>query len=95
MEKQLTAVEWLVEQLFSDNVIFGVSKELFDQAKEMEKEQIDKAISDEFNNHIRRTTTMHELVIQNCINNGDIIPFDDTKHEKKYDNLKERNGRFG
>ena len=40
-----TAVEWLVDQLFSDNVIFGVSKELFDQAKEMEKEQIIKAFN--------------------------------------------------
>lgn len=38
--KSVTAVEWLVDQLFSDNVIFGVSKELFDQAKEMEKEQL-------------------------------------------------------
>ena len=37
----MTAVEWLVEQLFSDNVIFGVSKELFDQAKEMEREQME------------------------------------------------------
>jgi len=34
-----TAVEWLVEQLFADNEIFGCSKELFQQAKEMEKEQ--------------------------------------------------------
>jgi hypothetical protein len=36
----MTAVEWLVEQLFSDNAIFGVSKELLEQAKAMEKEQI-------------------------------------------------------
>lgn len=42
-QNKMTAVEWLVDQLFSDNVIFGVSKELFDQAKEMEKEQIIKA----------------------------------------------------
>jgi len=35
-----TAVEWLVEQLFLNNEIFGVSKELFYQAKAMEKEQI-------------------------------------------------------
>ena len=34
-----TAVEWLIEQLFSNNEIFGVSKELFEQAKGMEKEQ--------------------------------------------------------
>jgi hypothetical protein len=38
-----TAVKWLVEQLFSDNVIFGVSEELFNQAKEMEKQQIVEA----------------------------------------------------
>jgi hypothetical protein len=88
----MTAVEWLVEQLAKNGLLHSSD---IAKAKEMEKEQIDKAISDEFNNHIRRTTTMHELVIQNCINNGDIIPFDDTKHEKKYDNLKERNGRFG
>ena len=88
----MTAVEWLVEQLAKNGVLHSSD---IAKAKEMEKEQIDKSISDEFNNHIRRTTTMHELVIQNCINNGDIIPFDDTKHEKKYDNLKERNGRFG
>ena len=38
-----TAVEWLVEQLFLNNEIFGVSKELFEQAKAMEKEQIKDA----------------------------------------------------
>jgi len=46
MEKQLTAVEWLVEQLFLNNEIFGVSKELFEQAKAMEKEQIKDAYWD-------------------------------------------------
>ena len=36
-----TAVEWLVEQLFGDNNgTFGVSDELLNKAKEMEKEQI-------------------------------------------------------
>ena len=93
----MTAVEWIVEQ-YEQKIGKGISSVMADeikQAKEMEEEQIYKAISDEFNNYIRRTTTMHELVIQDCINNGDIIPFDDTKHEKKYDNLKERNGRFG
>ncbi len=34
-----TAVEWLVEQLFADNEIFGCSKELLQQAKEMDKQQ--------------------------------------------------------
>ena len=88
----MTAVEFIVEQLAKNGVLHSSD---ITKAKEMEEEQIYKAISDEFNNYIRRTTTMHELVIQDCINNGDIIPFDDTKHEKKYDNLKERNGRFG
>ena len=46
----MTAVEWLVDQLFSDNVIFGVSKELFDQAKEMEKERIKKERVEAYNN---------------------------------------------
>jgi len=41
--EKMTAVEWLVEQLFSDNAIFGVSKELLEQAKAMEKEQIMQA----------------------------------------------------
>lgn len=39
-QKEQTAVEWLVEQLFADNEIFGCSKELLEQAKQMEKEQI-------------------------------------------------------
>ena len=38
-----TAVEWLVEQLFGDNQIIGCSDELLQQAKEMEKEQINNA----------------------------------------------------
>ncbi len=38
-----TAVEWLVEQLFGDNEIIGCSDELLQQAKEMEKEQIEDA----------------------------------------------------
>jgi hypothetical protein len=42
MEKQ-TAVEWLVEQLFGDNEIIGCSDELLNQAKEMEKQQIEDA----------------------------------------------------
>ena len=39
--KSITAVEWLVEQLFADNEIFGCSKELLEQAEEMEKQQQD------------------------------------------------------
>jgi hypothetical protein len=38
-----TAVEWLVEKLYGDNQIFGVSVDLLNQALEMEKEQIVEA----------------------------------------------------
>ena len=48
MENKQTAVEWLVEQLFADNEIFGCSKELLEQAKQMEKQQIVKAAQDNF-----------------------------------------------
>lgn len=34
-----TSVEWLVEQLFADNEIFGVPNDLLEQAKEMHKEE--------------------------------------------------------
>jgi hypothetical protein len=98
-----TAVEYIKEKLMCDeywyeNMTFD---QIFEKAKEMEKEQIEKAIDDYFIQHIRRTTTMHEVIIKdvslldNMIENGDIICFDDSKHEKKYDDLKERNGRFG
>ncbi len=43
MEKNKTAVEWLIEQLFGDNEIIGCSDELLQQAKKLEKEQIMKA----------------------------------------------------
>lgn len=36
----MTAVEWLVNELFDDNQIFGVPKDLLNKAKEMEKQQI-------------------------------------------------------
>ena len=98
-----TAVEYIKEKLMCDeywyeNMTFN---QIFEKAKEMEKQQIEKAIDDYFIQHIRRTTTMHEVIIEdvslldNMIENGDIICFDDSKHEKKYDDLKERNGRFG
>ena len=48
MEKQKTAVEWLVEQLFGDNEIIGCSDELLQQAKEMEKEQMNKNTNTSF-----------------------------------------------
>lgn len=35
-----TAVDWLIEQLYGNNEIFGVSTDLYEQAKEMEKSQI-------------------------------------------------------
>jgi hypothetical protein len=97
-----TAVEWLIDEHFGG--IENCTPDFrfhIQQAKEMEKEQIEKAIDDYFIQHIRRTTTMHEVIIKdvslldNMIENGDIICFDDSKHEKKYDDLKERNGRFG
>lgn len=44
--KSITAVEWLVEQLFGNNEIFGVSNDLLEQAKEMEKQQIIDAYSE-------------------------------------------------
>jgi hypothetical protein len=42
-DKQQTAVEWLVEKLYGDNQIFGVSVDLLNQAIEMEKEQVENA----------------------------------------------------
>jgi hypothetical protein len=36
----MTAVEWVIEQLFGDNEIIGCSDELLNQAIEMEKQQI-------------------------------------------------------
>lgn len=41
-QKEQTAVEWLVEQLFAENEIFGCSKELIEKAKEMEQQQMKK-----------------------------------------------------
>jgi hypothetical protein len=35
----MTAVEFLIEQLFGDNEIIGCSDELIEKAKEMEKQQ--------------------------------------------------------
>lgn len=35
-----TAVEWLMEQLFTDNEIFGCSKELLDQAKAIDEKNL-------------------------------------------------------
>lgn len=44
MSKQISAVEWLVEQLKENNMLtFDEWTELFEQAKEMEKEQIKDA----------------------------------------------------
>ena len=102
-----TAVEWLEWQLGAyingniDELTFDDFLFLVGIAKEMEKEQIKKAIDDYFMNHIRRKTTMHEVIFEDVdllddmIKDGDIICFDDSKHENKYDDLKERNGRFG
>jgi hypothetical protein len=38
--KQETAVDWLVEELFPNNEIFGISNALIYQAKEIEKQNI-------------------------------------------------------
>jgi hypothetical protein len=49
MENKQTAVEWLIEQIFNNDWknISGEDKlKLFEQAKEMEKEQMDKISED-------------------------------------------------
>jgi hypothetical protein len=44
MDMKQTAVEWLIEELKENNLLtFDEWKELFQQAKEMEKEQIIQA----------------------------------------------------
>jgi len=43
MEKKFTVVEWFVKELYEGNEIFGVSDELFELAKEMEKAENIKA----------------------------------------------------
>ena len=57
--KQQTAVEWLVEQL-STQFTYGQKiqfERLFEQAKEMEKEEIAKAFDDgDYNYHYSRKT---------------------------------------
>jgi hypothetical protein len=41
MEKQQTAVEWLVQELFNEGYFpYGVPEDLVKKAKEMEKEQM-------------------------------------------------------
>jgi ATP phosphoribosyltransferase len=40
--KQKSAVDWLIEELFPDNEIFGISEELIQQAKEMENQKQQK-----------------------------------------------------
>ena len=46
----MTAVEWLEEQLIGKNGI-NVLKDTFNQAKEMEKQQIVDAVSKGWDNH--------------------------------------------
>jgi HEPN domain-containing protein len=46
MEKKFTVVEWFVKELYEGNEIFGVSDELFEQAKEMEKHMLTDAYHD-------------------------------------------------
>jgi hypothetical protein len=45
-EKQLTAVEWLVEELTRQNMFMHLFAKEIEKAKEMEKEQIKKAWAD-------------------------------------------------
>jgi len=49
MENKQTAVEWLTEKLRIE-FGFGFSNNIFEQAKEMEKEQIKDAYQQGFNN---------------------------------------------
>jgi len=52
--KQQTAVEWVVEQINGkslNKVIIDISKEIIEQAKEMEKQQITNAVDYTYNNH--------------------------------------------
>ena len=55
-----TAVEWLAEQLFGDNEIIGCSDELFEQAKEMEKEQIIEAWNNGYDEEDRATSNPNQ-----------------------------------
>ena len=49
MDKKKTAVEWLVEQVFNDiDLKDSILKLAISQAKEMEKEQMDKVSEDWF-----------------------------------------------
>ena len=48
MEKQLTAVEWLVEKMTQQDFIAIPKPEWIEQAKAMEKEQIIKTAQDNF-----------------------------------------------
>jgi hypothetical protein len=53
MEKKQTAVEWLVNHITEDQIIKAKSMyewlEIFEQAKQMEKEQIEMAMGTGFN----------------------------------------------
>jgi hypothetical protein len=42
----MTAVEWLVEQLFGDNEIIGCSDDLLAQAKKIEKQQHEQTFNE-------------------------------------------------
>jgi hypothetical protein len=64
MEKNKTAVEWLIEQLFGDNEIIGCSDELLQQAKKMEKEQQKDAWVDGNNTEICRRS----IEVDECFN---------------------------
>lgn len=65
-----TAVEWLQEQLFPDNEIFGCSKELLDQAKAIDEKNLKDSfvagagVGEMFNNENRCYVTDAEQYLK-------------------------------
>ena len=57
-QTQSTAVNWLIEQILSDQLIKSISQnewlEVFKQAKQMEKEQIMKAYNAYYDTHAQK-----------------------------------------
>ena len=60
--QQQTAVEWLIEQVngysyplpYNENIRIDIPKEVIEQAKEMEKEQMKKAYNADFHLYMER-----------------------------------------
>lgn len=51
MEKQHTAIDFLIKHLFPNNEVFGCSNDLYKQAKKLEKQQIINAYKDSITLH--------------------------------------------